>query len=81
MVRPGIVATDPRVIPLGTKFKINGKTVLAADTGSYIIGRRIDIWMESCREAINFGMRRVVVESIRKAGRYRERGTSMARRR
>jgi 3D (Asp-Asp-Asp) domain-containing protein len=42
----GICATDPRVIPLGTRFDIPGYGVcVAADTGSTVIGATIDIWM------------------------------------
>ncbi len=40
----GIVAVDPRVIPLGTKVYVPGYGKgLAADTGSRILGRRIDL--------------------------------------
>jgi 3D (Asp-Asp-Asp) domain-containing protein len=45
-VGQGICATDPRVIPLGTRFAIPGYGVcVAADTGSAVIGNVIDIWM------------------------------------
>ncbi len=40
----GIVAVDPRVIPLGTKVYVPGYGLgLAADTGGAIRGRRIDL--------------------------------------
>ena len=45
-VGQGICATDPRVIPLGTRFEIPGYgPCVAADTGSAVIGATIDIWM------------------------------------
>jgi 3D (Asp-Asp-Asp) domain-containing protein len=43
---PGICATDPSVIPLGTRFYVPGYgPCVAADTGSAIIGDRIDVWL------------------------------------
>ncbi len=43
-MRHGIVAVDPRVIPLGAKVYVPGYGKgLAADTGSRILGRRIDL--------------------------------------
>ena len=45
-VGQGICATDPRVIPLGTRFDVPGYgPCVAADTGSAVIGATIDIWM------------------------------------
>lgn len=55
-VRHGIIAVDPRVIPLGTRVYIPGYGVaVAEDTGGSIIGNRIDIAFDSYGEAINFG--------------------------
>ncbi|MDW7991914.1 MAG: ubiquitin-like domain-containing protein [Anaerolineae bacterium] len=43
-MRRGIVAVDPRVIPLGSRVYVPGYGVgLAADTGGAIKGRRIDL--------------------------------------
>ena len=43
-MRKGIVAVDPRVIPLGVKVYVPGYGKgYAADTGSRILGRRIDL--------------------------------------
>ncbi len=43
-MRHGIVAVDPRVIPLGVQVYVPGYGKgLAADTGSRILGRRIDL--------------------------------------
>lgn len=52
-VGPGICATDPRVIPLGTRFDIPGYgPCVAADTGGAVVGATIDIWMPSAQAAV-----------------------------
>ena len=51
-VGPGIVATDPSVIPLGTRMTIPGYGEgVAADTGGAIVGKRIDVWIADCKQA------------------------------
>lgn len=61
-VRKGIVAVDPRVIPLGTKLYIPGYgEALAADTGGWIKGNRIDLAFESLEECYRFGRRKIRV--------------------
>ncbi len=71
-VRPGIVAADPRVLPLGSVVKVHAGPYSGVyhvkDTGGHIRGRRIDIYLPSTREAICFGRRTVRVEVLR-AGR------------
>jgi 3D (Asp-Asp-Asp) domain-containing protein len=61
LVRKGIIAADPRVLPLGSNVTIlhgpYAGDYLVADTGGKIKGNRIDIWMSSCSEAIRFGKR------------------------
>jgi 3D (Asp-Asp-Asp) domain-containing protein len=55
-VGPGIVATDPAVIPLGTRMTIPGYGEgVAADTGGAVQGARIDVWFKSCADAATFG--------------------------
>jgi cystine transport system substrate-binding protein len=55
-VGPGIVATDPSVIPLGTRMTIPGYGEgVAADTGGGVQGARIDVWFKSCSDAAAFG--------------------------
>lgn len=49
------IAVDPSVIPYGTAVTINGHTYIAEDTGSAIVGNRIDIYHSSHSEALNFG--------------------------
>jgi 3D (Asp-Asp-Asp) domain-containing protein len=58
----GIVAVDPRVIPIGTRLYIPGYGfAIAGDTGGDIVGNRIDLGFDSWREAMLFGRRDVKV--------------------
>jgi len=58
----GIVAVDPRVIPIGTHLFIPGYGfAVAGDTGGDIVGNRIDLGFDSWREAMLFGRRDVKV--------------------
>jgi resuscitation-promoting factor RpfB len=58
----GIVAVDPRVIPLGTRMFIPGYGhAIAGDTGGAIHGNRIDLGFDSNRQAYQFGRRPVTV--------------------
>ena len=60
--RRGVVAVDPRVIPLGTRLYIMGYgPAVAADTGGAIRGTKIDLCIEDYNEAIRFGRRTVEV--------------------
>jgi len=61
-VRRGIIAVDPRVIPLGKKVYVEGYgSASALDTGGAIKGNRIDLYMNSQQEAISWGVRNVTV--------------------
>lgn len=61
-LRKGLVAVDPRVIPLGARLYIEGYGyAIADDTGGYIKGHRIDLAYESRQEALLFGRRTVPV--------------------
>lgn len=61
-VGPGIVAVDPRVIPLGTRLFIPGYGPgIAADTGTAIKGNIIDLWMPSTAAALRWGRRTVTI--------------------
>lgn len=62
----GIVAVDPRVIPLGTKLYIAGYGfAIAGDTGGAIHGNRIDLGFNSLDDAVQFGRRVVKVYALR----------------
>lgn len=63
-MRPGhgVVAVDPRFIPLGTRMYIeNYGYAIAGDTGGAIKGNRIDLGMDSHYEAEAVGRRNVRV--------------------
>lgn len=58
----GVVAVDPHVIRLGSHVFVPGYGLaVASDTGGAIVGNRIDLCMESVRDAIIFGRRPVKV--------------------
>jgi len=63
MVSRGLIAADPRVLPLGSLVRVEhpgySGEYLVADTGGAIRGRHIDIWIPSSREAMRFGKRTV----------------------
>ncbi len=66
--RKGVIAVDPRVIPLGTRVYVElpGKTpdygyAVAADVGGGIKGNRVDLYYESKADAMQFGRRSVKV--------------------
>jgi len=62
VLRKGLVAVDPTVIPLGTRLYIKGYGyAIADDVGSAIKGQRIDLAFNSRREALNFGVQRITV--------------------
>lgn len=59
------VAVDPNVIPLGTKLYIEGYGyAIAADTGGAIKGNKIDLYMNSNSECINFGRQNITVHIV-----------------
>jgi len=58
----GVVAVDPKVIPLGTRLYIEGYGyAVAGDVGGAIKGMRIDLGFDKEEEALKFGRRRVKV--------------------
>ena len=62
-VSKGVIAADPRLLPLGSLVRIEAGLYsgdyLVADTGGSVRGRRVDIWTPTTREAFRFGRRRV----------------------
>jgi 3D (Asp-Asp-Asp) domain-containing protein len=62
-VSKGLIAADPRVLPLGTRVRLEAGAYsgdyLVADTGGAVHGKRIDIWTPNSREANRFGRRLV----------------------
>lgn len=66
--RPGVVAVDPRVIPLGTKLYVQSLDgskdygfAIAEDTGGAIKGNKIDLFFETSSQVNRFGRRKVKV--------------------
>ncbi len=59
---PGIVAVDPRIIPLKTRLYVEGYgPAIAADVGAAIKGHRIDLLFETVEEALRYGRRWIKV--------------------
>lgn len=57
-----VIAVDPSVIPLGSKVYVEGYgEAIAGDTGGAIKGNRIDIFIPSEHDAMNFGVKQVKV--------------------
>lgn len=72
-VSRGLIAADPRVLPLGTRVRVDAGSLsgeyLVADTGGAVKGRRIDIWTPTTREAMRFGRRAVKLTVLSFGGR------------
>ena len=75
MVAKGLIAADPRHLPLGSRVRIDAGTwsgeYLVADTGTLVRGKRIDIWTPSTREAMRFGRRTVKLTVLSYGGKKR----------
>lgn len=57
-----VISVDPNVIPLGTKVYVEGYGhAIAGDTGSAIKGNKIDVYLPTEEEALNWGRRTVNV--------------------
>ena len=74
-VSKGVIAADPRVLPLGSRVRLEAGSYsgeyLVADTGGLVRGRRIDIWTPSSREAMRFGRRTVKLTVLSLGGKKR----------
>ena len=65
-VRKGVVAVDPRLIPLGTRLHVPGYgRGIAADVGVAIKGRIIDLWFPTRAAARKWGRRTVRITVYR----------------
>jgi 3D (Asp-Asp-Asp) domain-containing protein len=84
-VRRGLIAADHRMLPLGSRVRIDAGSYsgeyVVADRGGAVRGHTVDIWVPSTHEATRFGRRpvRLIVLSYgpRPAARA---GTNRARR-
>jgi 3D (Asp-Asp-Asp) domain-containing protein len=67
-VRPGVIAADPRVLPLGTVVHLRAGsytgTYTVLDTGGRIKGRRVDVYVPTHKEAMRFGRRQVKIKIV-----------------
>ena len=72
-VAQGLIAADPRVLPLGSRVHVEAGPYtgeyLVADTGGAVRGRRIDIWTPSSREAMRFGRRTIKLTVLSYGGK------------
>ncbi|PYS70308.1 MAG: hypothetical protein DMF69_14000 [Acidobacteria bacterium] len=72
-VSKGLIAADPRVLPLGSRVRLDAGNYsgeyLVADTGGMVRGKRIDIWTPSSREAMSFGRRTVKLTVLSYGGK------------
>jgi 3D (Asp-Asp-Asp) domain-containing protein len=68
-VRHGVIAADPRVIPIGSVVQIltpgYSGVYTVQDTGRLIKGKIVDVWLPSTREARVFGRRSIKLHVIR----------------
>lgn len=66
--RPGVIAADPNVLPLGTVVHLSAGsytgTYTVMDTGGRIKGRRVDVYVPTYKEAVQFGRRQVKIKVI-----------------
>ena len=68
--RDGMAAGDPRVLPLGSVVRVahpDGRPIgifVIMDTGGAIKGNKLDIYVDSCPEAVRWGRRPVVAEVL-----------------
>ncbi len=70
--RVGMVAADPRVLPIGTVIRITvpgsrqTRTYTVTDTGAAVKGNDVDIFRPSCAAAKRFGKRRVAAYVVKR---------------
>jgi len=80
--RPGMIAADPSVLPLGTVVHLRAGrytgTYTVMDTGGRIKGRLVDVYVPTHREALEFGRQKVKIKVIgRSAAKARRASKSL----
>jgi 3D (Asp-Asp-Asp) domain-containing protein len=66
------IAADPTVLPMGSRIRLTrlGQSYdgvyVVNDTGARIRGRRIDLYIRDCDEAIRFGRRSATVSLLQR---------------
>jgi 3D (Asp-Asp-Asp) domain-containing protein len=64
--RQGLVAVDPKLIPLRARLFVPGYgKAVAADVGTAVKGRIIDLWFPTKAEAHDWGRRSIVITVYR----------------
>ena len=75
-VARGMIAADPRLLPLGSRVRIEAGSYsgeyLVTDTGGAVKGHRIDIWTPTRRDAMRFGRRAVKLTVLELGGKRRK---------
>jgi 3D (Asp-Asp-Asp) domain-containing protein len=72
-VSVGVVAADPKVLPIGTVIRIAGAASYngmyrVLDTGPRVRNRQVDLYIADCAAARRFGRRPVHVTIVQKGG-------------
>ena len=79
----GMIAADPRVLPLGSRVRIEAGSYsgeyLVTDTGGAVKGHRIDIWTPTSRDAMRFGRRVVKLTVLELGGKRKKIATTRPR--
>jgi 3D (Asp-Asp-Asp) domain-containing protein len=71
VVRSGIAAADPDLLPVGSVVQVDAPgdrhdgVYTIMDTGPKVQGRRLDLYMWSCHEALAFGRTPITVTVLR----------------
>jgi 3D (Asp-Asp-Asp) domain-containing protein len=78
-VSKGLIAADPRVLPMGTRVRLDAGPYsgeyTVADVGGAVKGRKIDVWVPSGSEARRFGRRQVKLTVLSYGTRRRAKGS------
>ena len=79
----GMIAADPRVLPLGSRVRIEAGSYsgeyVVTDTGGAVKGHRIDIWTPTSRDAMRFGRRAVKLTVLELGGKRKKIATTRPR--
>jgi 3D (Asp-Asp-Asp) domain-containing protein len=82
----GVAAADPDLLPVGSVIEVDTPAILyngiytVMDTGPKVQGRRIDIYIWSCNEALQFGHQRIHLRVLRLGWNPRATGPSFMNR-
>ena len=77
-VAKGLIAADPRVLPMGTRVRLDAGPYsgeyTVADVGGAVKGRKIDVWVPTGSEARRFGRRQVKLTVLSYGAKKRAKG-------